>query len=174
MEEKIKIYLQRPDRLNISVLIFGFLAYVLSRCVSVSEQTIISTMILILFFILFLFGYFISIYTVTIFLSLISFIYFFHGDINPKRLIFLILVLTINAISTFFYLKKINYLSETHVLDLNDLLKIFIFSNISPAIIAGIVFLPVGEVAHLIIMVLLLALIANFYFWHNFVQSRIF
>jgi len=170
MREVLRDYLSRPDRLNIIILVFGFLSYLISYIVADSKKMIIPIMILVVFFVLFLFAYFISIYTISIFLSLIFFIYFFNENISYKHFIVFSLVLVFNAFFFLLYLKKMNYITRRHVLDFNGLLKIFIFSNASPVVIAGIVLISAGKATQLLVMILSLILIANFYFWHNFVQ----
>ena len=171
MGEKVREYLSRPDRVNLSILIFGATAYFISWCLEDSKQGMITSMSVILFLGALLFAYVFSVYTVMVFLSSISLNLFLSRDIALWNVSFLIITLILNPVFMIIYLDRTNYIKQDYVLSFNDFIKMFIFSNISPVIISSFVMIQTMESFRLFFMILAFALVANFYFWHNIVYD---
>ena len=172
MGAKVRQYLSRPDRVNLSMLIFGVATYFISWCLEDSRQDIIITMSVILFLGALFFAYIFSIYTVMVFLLSISLNIFLNQNISLWNVSFMLVALVLNPIFMIFYLNQMGYIKQGYILNFNIFLKMFIFFNISPVIISSFVMIQPGKSFRFFFMILVLALIANFYFWHNIVHDQ--
>ena len=172
MIEKIREYLRRPDRVNLNIFFFSFAAYFLSWQIADSEKLLIYFMLVFMAFGALFFVFFLSGYTVTIFLSSMALLYLINRSPTFLTVIFAATALIINPFAMFSYLRERKYIGTSYSVNLIDFLKMFIFSNMVPAFIAIFVASQIGSIHHLVFLTASFILIANFYFWHQLVNSQ--
>lgn len=178
MKEKIRRYLRHPDRLNLSVFLFTVIAYFLSNKLSGPKQSFMFLMVLFMVSGGIFFAFILSRCVITIFLSNIALLLFVSRKFNIWILLFVLAAFFLNSLAVLFYLEKEKYIRIVYSVnflnsvDFSSFLKIFIFSNIIPFFVASIALIQKGRTYHLFFLILAYALIANFYFWHNLVESR--
>lgn len=170
--EKIREYLRRPDRINLNIFFFGLASYFLSWRIADSEKSLIYFMLCFIALGALLFVFFLSGYTLTIFLSSMSLIYLLNWKLTFVNALFTGTALLINPFAMILYLKERKYIKMSSSVNFVDFLKMFLFSNMVPAFIALFVASQTRSVHYMVFLTASFVLIINFYFWHNLVESH--